>query len=103
MYVLKNQMVVGIYCRLSEEDRDKNGNVDSQSIRNQKELLIDYAIKNNWYIYDVYSDDDYSGANRNRPEWIRLINDCEKGVIGIVLCKSLSRFSREIEITEKYI
>lgn len=100
---MKNQMVVGIYCRLSEEDRDKNGNVDSQSIRNQKELLIDYTIKNNWYIYDVYSDDDYSGASRNRPEWLRLINDCEKGVIDIVLCKSLSRFSREIEITEKYI
>ena len=34
---------VGIYARLSVEDMDKQGNVDSRSIINQQELLIDYC------------------------------------------------------------
>ena len=101
---LKNKASVGIYCRLSDEDRNKRFKEDdSQSIQNQKSMLIDYCIEKNWDIYKIYSDDDYSGADRNRPEWRRLLKDCEDGKINIVLCKSLSRFSRELEIIESYI
>lgn len=94
---------VAIYVRLSDEDRDKKGEVDSRSIQNQKSLLIDYAQKQGWNIYNIYSDDDYSGGDRNRPEWNKMLRDCKDGRIDIVLCKSQSRFSREIAVVEDYI
>ena len=97
-------MKVAIYVRLSEEDRDKTDNTqDSRSISNQKELLRNYCKERNWEIYDIYCDDDYAGADRNRPEFKKLIQDASKCLFDIVLCKSLSRFTREIELVEKYI
>ena len=96
-------MKAAIYCRLSEEDRNKQKGDDSGSIVNQKNLLRQYAQEQNWQIYDVYSDDDYAGADRNRPEFKRLIRDAEAGRFDVVLCKTQSRFTREVELVEKYI
>ena len=95
---------VGVYCRLSNEDRDKiNKNDDSDSITNQRSMCIKYALKQDWDVVDIYSDDDFSGAGTYRPEFERLIKDCESGKINLVLCKSQSRFSRDMEIIEKYL
>lgn len=94
---------VGIYCRLSIEDRDKFKNDDSQSIQNQKSMLRDYCRERDWEIYDIYCDDGYSGIDRSRPDFNRLLRDCEDGKINIVLCKDQSRFSRDTIIIEQYI
>lgn len=96
-------MRAAIYCRLSEEDRNKKLNEDSESIQNQKDMLTDYAKEKGWEIYDIYSDDDYTGSDRKRPEFNRLIRDAGKKKFDIVLCKNQSRFTREMEIVEKYI
>ena len=57
---------VAIYCRLSEEDKNKQSIADeSGSIQNQKAMLCDYAERQEWEIYGIYSDDDYAGADRN--------------------------------------
>ena len=38
-----------IYCRLSEEDRNKaSAEDDSASIQNQKSMLLQYAIQQGW-------------------------------------------------------
>ena len=51
---------VAIYCRLSEEDRDKlNKTDDSISIQNQKTMLLQYAINQGCEVFSIYSDDDY--------------------------------------------
>ena len=95
---------VGVYCRLSDEDRyKKNKNDDSESIANQKSMLLKYALDQDWEVVDIYSDDDYSGAGVERPDFNRLINDCENGRINIVLCKTQSRFSRDMEVIERYL
>lgn len=95
---------VAIYCRLSEEDKDKlNKTDDSNSIQNQKSMLLQYAMQQEWEVYNIYSDDDYAGADRKRPEFNRLIQDAENGKFDIVLCKTQSRFTRELELVEKYI
>ena len=97
-------MDVAIYCRLSEEDRNKlNKNEDSNSIKNQKAMLIQYAYSQGWNIYDIYSDDDYAGADRNRPQFKRLLADAQARKFDIILCKTQSRFTRELELVEKYI
>jgi len=95
---------VGVYCRLSDEDRDKvNKNDDSDSIINQRSMCLKYANQNGWNVVDIYSDDDFSGAGVDRPDFNRLIRDCQSGKINLVLCKSQSRFSRDMEIIEKYL
>ena len=60
-------MKVAIYCRLSEEDRNKQFETDdSNSIQNQKAMLLQYAMEQGWELYNIYSDDDYTGSDRRR-------------------------------------
>lgn len=97
-------MRAAIYCRLSEEDRDKHfKSDDSGSIQNQKNMLLEYAKDEGWEVFDIYSDDDYTGADRRRPEFNRLLRDAAERRFDIVLCKTQSRFTRELELVEKYI
>ena len=67
-----------IYCRLSEEDRNKvSAEDDSVSIQNQKSMLLQYAMQQGWEVSHIYSDDDYTGSDRNRPGFRRLIADAK--------------------------
>jgi len=95
---------VALYCRLSDEDRNKkNAQDESESIQNQKSLLQAYCKEQNWKIVGVFCDEDMSGADRERPEFNRMISLCREGSVDIVLCKTQSRFSRDMEIVEHYI
>ena len=95
---------VALYLRLSKEDVDKDGSGDSsQSIINQRLLLTEYALRQGWTVADTYIDDDYSGLYDDRPEFDRLIRDSKLGRFDIVLCKSQSRFTRNMEHLEKYL
>lgn len=102
--VRNDKNIAAIYCRLSEEDHNKkNSDQDSESIFNQMLLLTQYAKEHDWAIYDCYSDDDFTGADRNRPSFNRLLKDAENHKFNIILCKTQSRFTREVELVEKYI
>jgi DNA invertase Pin-like site-specific DNA recombinase len=93
-----------IYCRLSKEDYDKtNFSDESESIINQRLLLTDYAIKQGYYITDVYVDDDYSGLYSDRPAFERLIRDARLHKFNVILAKTQSRFTRNMEHVEKYL
>lgn len=91
-----------IYCRLSEEDTIKEGG-ESQSIQNQKQLLRQYAARHGWDITAEFSDDDYAGADRSRPGFRALLEGAEQGQYDIILCKTQSRFTREMELVEHYL
>ena len=86
---------VGIYVRLSSEDKIKDGD-ESNSITNQKEL-IEYYLKNekNIKIYDVYADDGYTGTDFNRPGFQRLKEDVYNGKVNTIIVKDLSRLGRD--------
>lgn len=99
---MKNQ-VAAIYLRLSDEDWNKEEGDASESIKNQRQLLMTYAADNDWSIFDIYSDDDWSGLDAQRPDWNRMLADAEQKKFDIVLCKSQARFSRDMEIIEKYL
>lgn len=66
-------------------------------------MLLQYSIEQGWEVYNIYSDDDYAGADRGRPEFNRLLADAKARRFDIVLCKSQSRFTRELELVEKYL
>ena len=94
-------MLCAIYCRLSKEDEDHSG--ESESIQNQKSLLVKYAVEKGWNIYKIYSDEDYSGIDRERPEFNTMLSDARNQRFDIILCKTQSRFTRDMELVEKYI
>lgn len=81
-----------LYCRLSCDD-DLAG--DSNSIKNQKMLLSNYATENNFSNIRYYVDDGYSGSNFERPGFKRLLADIEDGLISTVIVKDMSRFGRD--------
>ena len=93
-----------LYLRLSKEDIDKaNKGDDSESIKNQRLLLTDYALSKNFQIIDVYSDDDESGLYNDRPDFARMINDAKLGKFDIILCKTQNRFTRNMAHAEQYL
>ena len=94
----------GLYIRLSREDDDKT--YESESITNQKSLLLQYVKENNLRVYDTYIDDGYSGTYFDRPDFNRLLNDIESGKINMVITKDMSRLGRDYigtgNLIEKY-
>lgn len=98
-------MTAAVYCRLSREDglRSAGQAAESESIQNQKTLLARYAAERGWEVYAYYVDDDYSGADRDRPAFNRLVRDAGQHKFDIVLVKTQSRFTRDMECVEKYI
>lgn len=81
-----------LYCRLSCDD-DLQG--DSNSIRNQKMLLKQYADEHRLRNIRFYVDDGYSGSNFDRPDFKRMIDDVDNGRISTVVVKDMSRFGRD--------
>ena len=99
-----NMEKAAFYVRLSKEDENKvNRHDNSESIQNQIDLLSDYASRNNIEIESIYIDDDYSGLYEDRPEFERLIANAKLGKFTIVLCKTQSRFTRNMQHSEKYL
>jgi site-specific DNA recombinase len=84
---------VGIYIRLSKEDSDKV--IESESITNQRNILLTYLKENQLALAGEYVDDGVSGTTFDRPAFNRLINDIEDGKINMVVTKDLSRLGRD--------
>ena len=60
-------------------------------------------MEQGWEVYNIYNDDDYTGSDRKRPQFNRLSEDAQAHKFNIVLCKTQYRFTRELELVEKYI
>ncbi len=86
---------VGLYIRLSESDEGKTYELESESIVNQRNLLMDYVKINGFSLIDEYVDDGFTGTNFDRPSFQRLLKDIESGRINCVITKDLSRLGRD--------
>ena len=84
--------ITALYCRLSRDDELQG---DSNSIRNQKEILQKFADDNDFLNTEFFVDDGFSGTNFERPDWKRLIALAEEGAIGTVIVKDMSRLGRD--------
>ena len=85
---------VGIYIRLSKEDEEKEKYSESESIQNQRALLMQYIKENKLNFIAEYVDDGISGTSFDRPGFNKMIEDIEKGKINMVITKDLSRLGR---------
>lgn len=86
---------LGIYIRLSKEDL-KKGKDDSNSVKNQRDLLNDFYRRNidEFESITEYADDGHTGTDANREDFQRLLADVMSGKINCVIVKDLSRFAR---------
>lgn len=95
-----------IYLRLSKEDGDvaAGGRPESNSISNQKDLIMDYVGKHpEIHVHSVRVDDGYSGVDFNRPNFQQMLDDIRTGSVDCVIVKDLSRFGRNYIEAGRYI
>jgi DNA invertase Pin-like site-specific DNA recombinase len=89
------------YTRVSKDDRDKD---ESNSIKNQRDLIADFVKSNpDIRLSGILSDDGFTGANFDRNAFQNVISHIEEGLINCVIVKDFSRLGREHIGTLKYI
>ena len=101
------EKITALYCRLSVEDLkdDKNGGKGdvSNSIQNQKDILLRYAKEHRFPNPTFFVDDGYSGTNYDRPGFQQMLSEIEAGKVAVVLSKDLSRLGRHRTQTALFI
>ena len=90
---------IAVYCRVSTEKGSQE-----DSLKTQQEAYASLiSIRSDWEPAGVYADS-FSGLSaEKRPDFMRMIADALDGKIDRVLCKSVSRFSRNVAECKKYI
>ena len=76
--------ITALYCRLSQDD-GLDG--ESNSIQNQKLILMDYAKKNGYLHPQYFIDDGISGTTFDRPGFREMEALIEAGQISTVIVK----------------
>ena len=94
------EKITALYCRLSQDD-GLDG--ESNSIQNQKIILMDYAKKNGYLHPKYFVDDGISGTTFDRPGFREMEALIEAGKVSAVIVKDLSRFGREHVETSRYL
>ena len=87
---LIRRLKVAVYCRVSTPHEKQ-----AKSLANQISYyrqMVDHRI--NWELADIYADVQ-SGRNiSERPEFMRMLEDCQNHKIDLIISKSISRFGR---------
>lgn len=84
--------ITALYARLSQEDALDG---ESNSIANQKKILLKYATDNNFPNPTFFIDDGVSGVTFDRPGWNEMIGLAEAGKVTTVIVKDMSRMGRD--------
>lgn len=103
---IKTVYHAAIYLRLSKEDGDmtSGGKYASDSISNQKSLILDFLKdQHDIQVVSVREDDGYSGVDFDRPGFQLMLEDIKEGRVDCVIVKDLSRFGRNYIETGWYL
>lgn len=91
---------VAAYVRVSTDDEEQ-----LNSFQSQMEYYNEKISKNKeWAFVGIYSDEAITGTKTAKREgFLKMIDDCLKGQIDLILTKSISRFSRNLVDTLQYV
>ena len=91
---------VAAYCRVSTDSEDQ-----LESYKAQVAYYTDAIAKNpRWRFVDIYADEGITGTiAQKRDNFMRMIRDCEKGKIDLILTKSVARFARNTVDSLNYV
>ena len=95
----KKTLRVAVYCRVSTKKDEQLG-----SYENQKAYYTEKIMANpNWTMADIFADEGITGTSAcKRKDFLRMIRQCRKGKIDMILAKSVSRFARNTVDTLSY-
>ena len=96
----QKKLRVAAYARVSTDTDEQEGSYEAQV--NHYTMLI----QNNpdWEFAGMFADDGISGTQaKKRPEFLRMIEECEKGEIDMIITKSISRWARNTLDSLTYI
>lgn len=95
----KKNLRVAAYCRVSTKKDEQLG-----SYENQKAYYTEKIMANpNWTMADIFADEGITGTSAcKRKDFLRMIRQCRKGKIDMILAKSVSRFARNTVDTLSY-
>ena len=84
---------VAVYARVSTLATQQTSSFELQ----QKHYTDFVERHDNWELVKIYSDEGISGTSlKRRDGFLEMIDDCKKGVIDLIVVKSISRFSRNV-------
>ena len=84
-------MTVGIYIRVSTTTQKQNFSLDYQ-----KQLGIDYGIKNN-FDYEIFEEAKSGGSTEKRSEYKRLVESIKTGILDGIWVYDNDRLNRNIK------
>lgn len=90
--IMSKVKITALYERLSRDDELQG---ESNSISNQKRMLMEYAKKHGFPSPTHFTDDGISGTRFDRPGFTALMDEVSSGNIGIILVKDMSRIGRD--------
>ncbi|WP_221772153.1 recombinase family protein [Listeria booriae] len=91
---------VAAYCRVSTDSEDQLNSYNSQ-VQYYTNLIKDNA---EWEFAGIFADEAISGTRtKKRVNFLRLIDECRKGDIDMIITKSIPRFARNTVDTLKYV
>ena len=89
--IYKKHLRVAAYCRVSTDSEEQLSSYEAQIAYYTEKIASDP----NWTMVRLYADEGITGTStKKRKEFLRMIKDCEKGKIDLVITKSVSRFCR---------
>lgn len=90
--------IIGMYLRLSMEDKKDFERDESNSISSQRLLIRDFIRQDaelKEYEIKEFCDDGWSGTGLDRPGMNQLLAEVKKNRIQCIIVKDMSRFSRD--------
>ena len=83
-------MNIAAYCRVSTDKTDQLNSLEAQ-----KEFFSEYTKRTGDKLVRLYADEGISGTKiKNRKEFLRMMEDAERGLFDMVVVKDISRFAR---------
>ena len=86
---------IAVYIRVSKDRFEQKS-----SLKNQKDMFIQFAEDNNYEIYDFYTDI-ASGTLENRAALDKLLKDAQENKFDMIVSKEISRLARNAEFAFK--
>ena len=81
---------VAAYCRVSTDREEQEHSFETQKAMYTEMIMM----KPTWQMAGIYADEGITGTvAKKRPGFMKMIEDCRKGKIDMIVTKSVSRFS----------
>lgn len=90
---------IAVYCRVSTKRTVQEDSLEMQKEAYQKRI----ALRSDWELVGIYADSLSGLSAEKRLDFMRLIEDCKAGKIDRILCKSVSRFSRNVTECQRFV